>query len=174
VISGILDKLIFGIVLLTLFQLPLLADHYKQYLSGYYDATKIEVEALNALAQQNNYSDVQALIAAHQASNLPSVRQDADNKQALLYRFDSLQKGIAVFTNESLWQQTAYMLTPSRHETLQRVVSHFEPGIPLSPQYLLICALAALLFNLLMASPVKIVRKVKQRRRTKKSVNSTI
>ena len=172
-ISGILDKLVFGAVLLAFFQLPLLADHYKQYLSGYYDATQKEVDAIQQLAQQNNYADVHALITAHQGSNLASVRQDANNKQALIDRFDSLQIGINIFNDAPLWRKTSYMLNPSRHETLQRVITHFEPGIPLSPQYLLLCALAALIFNVLMASPIKIIRRIKKKRRLRKPVISS-
>ena len=173
-ISGILDKLIFSAVLLAFFQLPLLADHYKQYLSGYYDATKEEVDAIHLLAQQNSYADVYALITAHQGSNLASVRQDAKNKEALINRFNSLKIGMNIFNDEPLWRKTYYMLHPSRHETLQRVIAHFEPGIPLSPRYLLLCALAALVFNLAMASPVKIIRRVKLRRRLKKSASKPL
>ena len=172
-ISGIIDKIVFGAVLLAFFQLPLLADHYKQYISGYYDATQIEVQQLQELAQKNNYSDAYALISAHQRSNLPSVQQDANNKLLLLERYEMLTEGIGIFNSDSLWRKTSYMLNPTRYDTLQRVITHFEPGIPLSPQYLFLCALAALFFNLVMASPVKIVRHVKRKRHSRRLSDPT-
>lgn len=164
-ISGIIDKLVFGAVMLAFFQLPILADHYQQYLTGYYDATLEEVEKLNALVIKNQYADADELITTHQSSPIASVRQDADNKKQLLIKHSQLNEAIALFERGSLTDKITYMFNPARHETLQRVISNFEPGIPLSPRYLLLCALAALGFNLLAATPAKAIRHVRKKRR---------
>ncbi|HEY7774149.1 MAG TPA: DUF2937 family protein [Marinagarivorans sp.] len=170
-ISGIVDKLVFGAVLLAFFQLPILADHYQQYLTGYFDATHEEVEKINAMVVKHQYADTEALIASHQKSSIASVRQDADNKKQLLIRYKQLSDAVALFERGTLADKVTYMLNPSRHETLQRVVSNFEPGIPLSPHYLLLCALAALGFNALAASPAKAVRHIRKKRRKVNKIN---
>jgi uncharacterized protein YciI len=166
-ISGIFDKLLFGLFLLILFQLPLLADAYFQYLSGYYDAKKLEVNRLESLAAEHHYSDINALIAAHKTSSLPSVRADAENKSALVAEFESLKAAISVFNNDELWRKVFYMLHPDRTATLARVIANFEPGIPLSPRYLLLCALVALALNVLAASPLKLAARIRAKRRNR-------
>lgn len=166
-ISGIFDKLIFGTVLLALMQLPLLTDHYLQYLQGYFDAVQKEVARDQVLAQKHNYPSVQALIEAHKTSHLPSVKADAENKSQRLAELAQLQQGISVLSHGHLGQKVMYMLNPGHSQTLVAVTQNFKPGIPLSPQYLLICALMALAFNMLGALPIKIVRRIKQKKRIK-------
>lgn len=162
-ISGIFDKLIFGTVLLALMQLPLLADHYLQYLQGYFDAVQKEVARDQALAAKHNYPSVQALIEAHKTSHLPSVKADAENKSQRLEELAQLQQGIRLFSHGHLGQKVTYMLNPSHSQTLMAVTQNFKPGIPLSPQYLLVCTLLALVFNMVGSLPIKVVRRLKQK-----------
>lgn len=171
-ISGIFDKLIFGTVLLALMQFPLLADHYLQYLQGYFDAVKKEVARDQALAAEYNYPNVQALIEAHKTSHLPSVKADAESKSQRIQELAQLQHGITLLSNGHLTQKIIYMLKPSQSQTLIAVTQNFKPGIPLSPQYLLICTFIALGLNLLGAMPIKAARRLKQKQKQPNKVSA--
>lgn len=148
-ITGIFDKLIFGVLCLGLMQLPLIADHYLQYLQGYTDAVSQEVRQYQALATQYNYPSVQALITEHQQSAIPSVKADAMYKQQRLAELVTLEQGLAVFKTGHLGQKIAYMVAPQHAEILRAVLPNFKPGIPLSPYYVLLCIGLALSFNVL-------------------------
>ncbi|WP_054112519.1 DUF2937 family protein [Marinagarivorans algicola] len=163
-ISSIIDKLIFGMVLIVLMQLPLLADHYLQYLQGYFDATQKEVARDQALAKQYNYPTVYALIAAHKQSDIASVQADAERKSLRIQELAELQHGILLFTDGTLADKLVYMLTPKHSKTLATVTQNFKPGIPLHPQYLIFCTFFALMFNIIGAMPIKLVRYVKHKR----------
>ena len=60
----VFDKLIFAILFILALQVPILADHYRQYLSGYYDATREEVTALSTLAKKHGYPSANAMLEA--------------------------------------------------------------------------------------------------------------
>ena len=49
-----LDKVVFAVVFIITLQVPILADHYRQYLNGYYDALR-EVSSSSALAKQHGF-----------------------------------------------------------------------------------------------------------------------
>lgn len=166
-IKGIIDKLVFGAVLVALFQLPIFADHYRQYLSGFEAGLRQEVNTLNLLAASTGYPSTQALIDAHKQSTIASVRIDADNKQTLLKKHQSAVAAIAIFNDGSLFQKSRYMLAPERIDTLKEVSKHFKPGIPLDVEYLLLCALFALIFNLTASSPYHCYCYLKKRKARK-------
>lgn len=164
-ISGIVDKLFFGVILLSLMQLPLLADHYLQYLQGYADAVEIEVLHYQKLANQYGYPNVEALIDAHKNSSLPSVKADAEHKSQKITELAQLKQGVALLTQGNLAKKVLYILSPNRSDTLLSVTQNFKPGIPLTPRYLLFCTLLALLLNIVGASPARITRHLRSKHR---------
>ena len=115
---GIIDKIIFGILLIGSLQVPMLADHYHQYLSGFFEATKQQVEGYQRTAHQHQYHNIEAMIDAHLQSRLPSVRTDARQKLQTLEQYDELKAGISTFNNGLLIEKLVYMLNPSRYHTL--------------------------------------------------------
>lgn len=166
-ITGIIDKIVFGAVLIALFQLPLFADHYRQYLAGFEAGLRQEVNTLNMLAQSTGYPSTQALINTHRQSTIPSVRMDADNKHTLLLSHQQALEAIRLFNEGSLLDKTRYMLAPERMSTFKEVSKNFKPGIPLDINYLLLSALFALIFNLTVSSPYHCYCYLKKRRDNK-------
>lgn len=158
-IKGLIDKTIFGIVLLALFQLPLLSDHYYQYLTGYAEAKAQEINHQQQLAARHGYPSINAMLDEHMKANLASIREDAQHTRLLLEEYQSLQAGLALFEGGRLLPRLNYMFNPSRIDQLNNVIRQFEPGIPLSPNYLLICALIALLFNSTATLPIKLAQR---------------
>ena len=90
VLFNLVDKFLFAVLLIAAMQIPILADHYRQYLSGYYDATQRTIEEYQALANQFGYSNVAQMIAALEQNDVALVREDARNKARTLETFNNL------------------------------------------------------------------------------------
>lgn len=152
---NILDKLVFGTLLLLALQLPLLADHYLQYVSGYFAALEKQVEGFALNAQLNGYDDVYAMIEDLLLNNTAAVRLDAQQKLSTLEEYEDLTLLLSKFANGNFLQQTWYMFQPSRYETLRNVLENFEPGIPLGLDEILYAIVLAMLLNLCLLLPGK-------------------
>lgn len=168
-ITGIIDKIVFAALLLALFQLPILADHYHQYLQGYVDAGEKNLQQITQLAEQYHYPNVQAMLDEHQRNSTASVRADAQLKLQQIDQHRQAQAALAVFEHQSLWQQTLYMGNPTNLPQLKAVLQNFAPGIPLTPRYLLLCVVVALAFNLLAALPLQLARRFKHKSETRRA-----
>ncbi|WP_337881314.1 DUF2937 family protein [Rheinheimera sp.] len=152
-ISRFIDKLVFAATLLLALQLPLFAEHYHQYLSGFYQATKQQVDGFEATAKAHQFADLNAMIARHLNNSEASVRADARQKQATVELLHELSAGIDIFANGYLPEKLLFMLQPKRLPQLRVVLSNFTPGIPLSAEGLLFGLIVGLLLNLLLMWP---------------------
>lgn len=165
-IGRLLDKLVFAVLLIAALQIPLLVDHYHQYLSGYYQATQSQVEGYEATAKAHQFADAKAMIENHLTNPEPSVRADAEQKLDTINLLSELRLGMDVFANGNLLQKIGFMLNPSRIHQLKNVVQNFKPGIPLNAADLAFAVLMALLLNVLITLPFRLMRRtsvVKQR-----------
>ncbi len=169
---NLLDKFLFAIVLIAALQIPILADHYRQYLSGYVDATQTTVNEYQALADQFGYASVSQMIEQLQQNPAPLVRQDAQNKAATVTRLSELQAGLKVLNTGHFFEQTWYMLAPERFETLKKVGSNFSPSIPLQPVAVVYSVVLALLINALFYTPAWCVRGARRLRRRRPAVDN--
>lgn len=152
---NILDKLVFGALLLLALQVPVLADHYLQYISGYFAAIEKQVEGFEANAKLNAYDDVYAMIDDLLANNTAAVRIDAQQKLETLEEYNDLSVALNMFADGNILQQSWYMFQPSRYETLENVLVNFEPGIPLGVTEILYAIVLAMLLNLCFLLPAK-------------------
>lgn len=160
----LVDKLIFALAFLAGLQVPQLAAHYHQYLSGYYAALNAQVEGYRATAFLHDYRNVEAMIAEHLGNASPSVRSDAEQKLNTLREYEGIQEGVQVFVDGNLLQQSFYMLHPSRYDMLENVLNNFEPGVPLTMAAFVSALLLALLVNACLACPVLLVKLARRRR----------
>ncbi len=152
-IGRLLDKLVFGAALILALQVPQLADHYHQFLSGLYESTKWQVDGYQATAREYGYPSVRALVEHHMQNDVASVRKDALQKLATLDQYEHLQAGMAVFENGNLLSQTMYMLHPERYRYLEKVVSNFDPGVPLTLGGWTFGVVVGLLINTVLTLP---------------------
>ncbi|MEW9799212.1 DUF2937 family protein [Alteromonas sp. CYL-A6] len=164
IISRTLDKLVFAALLLVTMQVPILADHYLQYLSGYADATQAQVSQYQRLADEFGYPSVQAMIDDLSRSDTPLIKADAQNKAAQISQLHALQEGISVLKDGHYFAQAWYMVQPARTDTLRRVLDNFSPSIPLRPTDILFSLIAALGLNLLIISPFAAARAIQHRK----------
>lgn len=149
----LLDKLIFGLALLLCLQVPLLADHYQQFLAGQLDATQWQVEGYENNAKSHGYTDAREMIAHHGNNAVESVRADAQQKLETLDQFDSLTYGLSVFAKGNLLEKAYYMFHPDRYAVLEKTLQNFKPGVPLGTEGLVFGVVAALILNVVIVLP---------------------
>ncbi|MGL5047200.1 MAG: DUF2937 family protein [Shewanella sp.] len=152
-IGRLIDKLVFGFILVIALQLPQLADHYQQFLAGSYESTRWQVEGYEATAKEYHYADAEAMIAQHQQNEAPSVRADAAQKLQTLVLYQELTLGVAMFNVGNLFEKTAYMFNPVRFDYLKKTISNFTPGIPLTSSGIGFGVLVALVAHYLGSIP---------------------
>ena len=155
-IGKLLDKLVFAAALLVALQMPLLVEHYHQYLSGWYKATQWQVDGYEATAKNHQFADAQAMIEDHLKNAEPSVRADAEQKLATVDLLADLSGGMNTFTRGNLLEKMLFMLHPDRIHVLKEVVQNFKVGIPLSASGLAFGVVFALLLNFLIMLPFRI------------------
>jgi hypothetical protein len=156
-IINIVDKIIFGALLIVFFQVPILADHYLQYVSGYFDATEQQVEGFKANATQHNYPDVYAMIQDLSVNPSSVVRTDAEQKLQTMQEYEELKIAITTLKDGNIYERAWFMFNPSRWERLTNVYENFKPGIPLSLQDIGFSLLTALILSLCIIWPFRAV-----------------
>lgn len=151
--TQLLDKLIFGLALLVCLQVPLLADHYQQFIAGQLDSIQWQVDGYEANAKQHGYADARAMIAHHQQNEVASVRTDALQKLETLEEFDRLTNGLLVFQEGNLLEKAYFMFQPDRYDVLKKTLYNFKPGVPLGTEGVVFGLVAALILNLMIVLP---------------------
>lgn len=151
--TQLLDKLIFGLALLVCLQVPLLADHYQQFIAGQLDATQWQVDGYEANAKQHGYANARAMITHHQHNDVASVRADALQKLETLDNFDRLTDSLLIFQEGNLLEKSYYMFHPDQYAVLEKTLQNFKPGLPLGTEGLVFGVVAALILNMVVVLP---------------------
>lgn len=150
-----LDKVLFAVLLLGFMQLPLLSNHYLQFVSGQHDVLQQQVDNFQQNAELHQYSSIDAMIDDFKNNSNLAVRTDAEQKQQTMNEYEELNQAIIVFEQGTYYQKAKYMFSPQRWETLEKVLANFKPGISLEPLLLAYSGLAALLFGGLLMWPIR-------------------
>lgn len=151
--GNLIDKLVFGVALLVCLQVPLLVEHYQQFLAGKLDATVWQVDQYAENAKMHGYTDVLAMIKHHQENEDPSVREDAALKLDTLALMDELKAGVAILDQGHLLQKVYYMMQPQHLTDVEKTLENFTPGVPLDGEGLAFGAVVALLVNIIIVLP---------------------
>lgn len=157
--SRMIDKIIFGFALIAALQFPLFAEHYHQFLSGYYKATQQQIDSYETIAKEHNYPNLEAMIEHHLKNTVPSVRSDAQAKLNTLEIYEELLEGMSIFQYGNLAEKSIYIFFTGNKERLSITLSNFEPGIPLSLEGLGIGVIAGLLINFFITLPFSMLSK---------------
>ncbi|MBU2977447.1 DUF2937 family protein [Alteromonas sp. C1M14] len=152
-LTRFIDKLFFAALFVACLQIPVLIDHYRQYLTGFYDATYQQVEGLNALATQYGFDSAEELVAYLSGNRDAIVRQDAQAKAQLLVTLSDTQAGLNILNHGHYFQRVSYIFSPKRYQTLTNVLDNYTPALPLTIPSVLYSLLLALLLNIVLASP---------------------
>lgn len=152
---NIIDKITFAFLLLCAFQVPILSDHYLQYVNGYYQATKVQVDGFAENAKKHQYPSVEAMVADLLKNANSVVRTDAKQKQQTLLEFNTLNQALITLQNGNIFERAWFMFQPSRFHTLKQVTQNFKPGIPLAINELIYALILSLILSMLLLSPVR-------------------
>ena len=152
-ITRILDKVVFAVLFIITLQVPILADHYRQYLNGYYDAIRDEVTLSSELAKQHGFSSVEAMLDSLQQNDEALVRDNASHKAQRFSMIESLEQGMRTLGYGHYFEKLTYMASPDQFTTLKKVVANFRPSIPLTPASVIFSLVTAILLNLLIWTP---------------------
>lgn len=163
-----LDKLFFGITLVLALQVPQFADHYQQFLAGMHESSQWQMNGYQQTAKKYNYASVDAMIEHHLQNAVPSVRDDAVQKQQTIIKYNELNEGLAVFQSGNIIQKLLYMLSPSGWQYIDNTVENFSFGLPITTEGILFGVLFGLFLNLLISAPSSMIAK---RRRQRKKQN---
>ena len=157
-IGRLFDKLVFAVALIAALQVPLLVDHYHQYLSGWYKAIQSQVDGYETTAKAHQFADAKAMIDNHLKNPEPSVRADAEQKLQTISLLSELRLGMETFSSGTLFGKIGFMLHPDRIHLLKDVVQNFKPGIPLHASGLAFAVIGALVLNFLIMLPFRLMR----------------
>ncbi|MEH6470840.1 MAG: DUF2937 family protein [Halopseudomonas sp.] len=168
-----LDKLVFAAALLLALQIPQLADHYQQFLSGYYQSLRVQVEGYQANAARHQYADVYAMVDDHLRNNTASVRTDAQQKLDTLNDFEATQTAMQLFQQGNLLEKSLYMFAPNRLPALEKTLTNFVPGIPLSGDGILFGVIVGSVINAMLSLPVYLFVRRRKNSHAKKASDAS-
>lgn len=154
-IINTLDKVVFGSLLLLAFQIPILSDHYLQFINGYYESTKQQVEGFRENAMMHEYADEYVMIEDLLNNPSPVVRTDAAQKQQTMQEYEQLKLAVTTLKNGNIFQKSWFMFKPDRWASVKKVLENFKPSIPLSFVDIIYSALMALLLSMIIMWPVR-------------------
>lgn len=167
----VIDKVVFAVLFILTLQVPILADHYRQYLSGYYDALRDEVSSSSMLAKQHGFSSVEAMLNSLQTNSEALVREDAQLKATRFAQIEVIEQGMRKLEHGHYFEKLMFMATPSQYDTLQRVLKNFRPSVPLTPSSVIFSLISAILLNLLIWTPHFCYCQVKKQKHKRKQQN---
>ena len=152
-IVRVLDKVVFAVLFIIALQVPILADHYRQYLNGYYDALRDEITSSSEVAKQHGFASVDAMLESLKQNNESVVRENANSKAKRFAQINTLEVGMRKLEHGHYFEKLVFMASPSQYGTLNRVMDNFSPSIPLSPSSIVFSLVTAILLNLLIWTP---------------------
>ncbi|MFT7259819.1 MAG: hypothetical protein ACI9MS_001681 [Glaciecola sp.] len=165
-----LDKLFFGITLLLALQVPQLADHYQQFLAGMHESSQWQINGYQETAKKYNYASMDAMIEHHLKNEVPSVRDDAVQKQQTIIKYNELSEGLVIFQHGNIIEKLVFMLSPSGWQYIDNTVDNFSFGLPITTEGILFGVLFGLFLNLLISTPTYMIAKRQRERRKHKVI----
>ena len=162
-ISRLADKLFFATLLLFALQIPILADHYRQFISGQIDVLQSQAEEYHLLAVRHGYASTEAMLDALAQNDSTIVREDVSNKRQALQALEIAESGLTVLAEGHYFEKAIYMGNPQQFPTLKKVLGNFSPAIPINPQDIVFSVFLALTINLTVLFPHWIFQKRRRR-----------
>ena len=150
-----MDKVVFGVLLLVFFQLPLLTNEYLQLTNGYYLSTKSQVDGFKLNAKSHGYADLYEMVAELKLNATPAVRTDALQKEQTIHESNELLKAMDILKNGNIFEKALYMFAPQRWAVLREVSDNFQPGIPLSLRGFGYSLISALVLGFFIMWPIR-------------------
>nr|WP_297348202.1 DUF2937 family protein [uncultured Glaciecola sp.] len=163
-----LDKLFFGITLVLALQVPQLTDHYQQFLAGMHESSQWQINGYQETAKKYSYASTEAMIEHHLKNEVPSVRDDAVQKQQTIIKYNELSEGLLIFQNGNIIEKLIFMLSPTGWQYIDNTLANFSFGLPITIEGILFGVLFGLFLNLIISTPTSMIAKRQRERRKNK------
>lgn len=148
-----IDRLLFATLLIATLQLPILCDHYRQYLSGYLAALNEQINAWNRIAEEFSFTSIDAFIQHLESNPDAIVKKDAIAKRTTLIDFERKREGLTVLKEGIFPEQVIYMFSPNNLSTLNEVMKNFKPGLPLTASSIVYSVVLAIVLDAVLLLP---------------------
>tara|TARA_B100000929_G_scaffold106403_1_gene84226 strand:- start:28 stop:543 length:516 start_codon:yes stop_codon:yes gene_type:complete len=165
IILRLIDKIVFAALLILMLQVPIVTDHYVQYLNGYVDATQAEVDHYQQLADTYGYTDINSMLTALQANQDALVRDDAQHKQTVMQAHKEAQQALKKLRTSNYFEQAWYFAQPAQYQRLGQVLNLYQPSLPLKPQTVGSALITSFSLYLLLWLPVALLRHRRKKHR---------
>ena len=165
IILRLIDKIVFAALLILMLQVPIVTDHYVQYLNGYVDATQAEVDHYQQLADTYGYTDINSMLTALQANQDELVRDDAQHKQTVMQAHKEAQQALKKLRTSNYFEQAWYFAQPAQYQRLGQVLNLYQPSLPLKPQTVGSALITSFSLYLLLWLPVALLRHRRKKHR---------
>ena len=165
IILRLIDKIVFAALLILMLQVPIVTDHYVQYLNGYVDATQAEVDHYQQLADTYGYTDINSMLTALQANKDALVRDDAQHKQTVMQAHKEAQQALKKLRTSNYFEQAWYFAQPAQYQRLGQVLNLYQPSLPLKPQTVGSALITSFSLYLLLWLPVALLRHRRKKHR---------
>lgn len=146
-LRSILDKLVFGLGLLTGGIFPSYLIQYRQRLGGLVDQVNLDLQPFQEIADRYHNGSLEALIKHHLNSTDPTfyaegfaIQRMADSHQRLTEAYTAL--------DGSLIHQMGYLTTNLDEQLFQSTWTDFSPAFVTTTDALIFAFLTAFLFSL--------------------------
>jgi hypothetical protein len=154
----------FGITLVLAFQVPQLADHYQQFLAGMHESSQWQINGYQETAKKYNYASMDAMIEHHLKNEVPSVRDDAVQKQQTIIKYNERSEGLVIFQNGNIIEKLVFILSLGTWQYIDNTLANFLFGLPITTEGILF----GLFLNLLISTPISMIAKRQLKRRKQK------
>ena len=164
-ISGLFSKILFSILFIGFLQVPILADHYRQYLSGYLDATNNEILHYQSLAHEYGYTSVEQMLVALSSNNDPLIQKDTAHKQEVIANHDQAKKALIQLEQSHYFEQIGLFVQPQQYPRLVKVLNQYQPSLPMHLPSIGAALATTISFYLFLILPFKLLERRKHKAR---------
>lgn len=154
ILLRMIDKVLFGILLLLTLQIPTFSGHYHQFLSGIYTKVNEDVQILIDRAKRYGFADARAMIDYYQTNPDPIIREEMQDNGKKLDEHADLLLAMDIFENGNLFNKVIYIAHPERQEMFLNTLDNFKPGIPLSINDIVFAFVLGIVLNLMITLPL--------------------
>jgi hypothetical protein len=109
-----------------------------------------------------------AMIEHHLKNEVPSVRDDAVQKQQTIIKYNERSEGLVIFQNGNIIEKLVFILLPGSWQYIDNTLANLSFGLPIPTEGILFGVLFRLFLNLFISTPISMIAKRQLKRRKQK------
>jgi len=159
-IFRMIDKILFGVLLLLALQIPTFSSQYHQFLAGSFSEINQDVQILLERAKRYGFADADAMINQYSQNADPIIREEMQDNRNKLDEHKELTQAMAIFENGNLFNKVFYIANPNRKDMFLSTLDNFKPGIPLSINDIVFAFVFGMALNFIINLPLYLIQRL--------------